>query len=198
MLVPAKVHEAELQKEIAMVAMDPYYKLWQGSYADTAKEIDDNFWAKIHLVSVKDDKVIGYFYAHWCRPANYIDGLTCVHFGKNKNATKITFAADFRRFIKYLVEDLATPKLSWAVYRGNPVEKHYDRMIKKFGGRIMGIDKYANLIGGKWYDLKHYEWINDYHECTNCGHKVKKEQEVMCWKCGIGEMVYRNPFGAHV
>jgi hypothetical protein len=39
-----------------------------------------------------------------------------------------------------------------------------------------------------------YEWINDYYECTHCDNKEKNEREVICWKCGLGEMVYRNPF----
>jgi hypothetical protein len=26
--------------------------------------------------------------------------------------------------------------------------------------------------------------------CDNCGHKENKEQEVHCWKCGKGEMIY--------
>jgi predicted nucleic acid-binding Zn-ribbon protein len=26
--------------------------------------------------------------------------------------------------------------------------------------------------------------------CNRCGHTERKEEEVMCWKCGKGEMLY--------
>jgi len=194
MLVPAKLHEIELQAKMATTVIDPYYSLWHGAYANTVFSIDDNTWSNLQLASVVNDKVIGYFKAHWDRAGGYIESMACVHFPENRDATKLVFAIDMRNFLKYLVETLNVPKIAWSVYRGNPVEKHYDRLAKKFGGRIMGIDRYATKINGKWYDLKHYEWINDYHECTNCGVRVKKEAEVMCWKCGIGEMIYKNPF----
>ena len=30
-----------------------------------------------------------------------------------------------------------------------------------------------------------------YWRCTNCGHTEYKEREVLCWKCGLGEMIYK-------
>ena len=82
----------------------------------------------------------------------------------------------------------------WTVIIGNPIEKSYDRIAKRLSARIIGIEKYAFLINGKYYDRKMYEWINDYYECTHCDNKEKNEREVICRKCGLGEMVYRNPF----
>lgn len=32
----------------------------------------------------------------------------------------------------------------------------------------------------------------DYWVCTNCGHISYKEEEVICWECGIGEMIYKG------
>lgn len=29
-----------------------------------------------------------------------------------------------------------------------------------------------------------------YYQCTHCGQIEHVEQEVLCWKCGIGEMVW--------
>jgi ribosomal protein L37E len=31
----------------------------------------------------------------------------------------------------------------------------------------------------------------DYWCCTNCGNTEYKEREVICWKCGLGEMIYK-------
>ena len=32
----------------------------------------------------------------------------------------------------------------------------------------------------------------DYWVYMNCGHVEHFEREVMCWKCGIGEMIYKG------
>lgn len=34
-------------------------------------------------------------------------------------------------------------------------------------------------------------------ECIHCLHWEPKEQEVMCWECGIGEMVWQSENQAH-
>jgi len=31
-----------------------------------------------------------------------------------------------------------------------------------------------------------------YWRCCQCGHTEFKEEEVLCWKCGIGEMLYKG------
>jgi len=191
MLESAKEYEDQLNGCMSRTTTDQYYKWYHLSYAEPIVKIDDTFYNRIQLVSVYDGIVQGYFVAGWQRPENYIDSIMCLNFNKkNKN----TFAVDLRRFLKYLAYDLNVAKITWAVAVGNPIEKHYDRIIKRFSGRVIGVERYAFLINGKYYDRKLYEWINDYFECTHCDNKEKNEREVMCWKCGLGEMVYRNPF----
>lgn len=34
--------------------------------------------------------------------------------------------------------------------------------------------------------------LPDYWVCTGCGKVEWREQEVMCWGCGAGEMAYRG------
>ena len=31
-------------------------------------------------------------------------------------------------------------------------------------------------------------------QCNHCGHVVEKEEEVTCWKCGKGEMIYQGQY----
>lgn len=41
------------------------------------------------------------------------------------------------------------------------------------------------------------KWIQpDYWVCFNCGHIEYKEREIMCWECGIGEMIYKGKTNA--
>ena len=40
---------------------------------------------------------------------------------------------------------------------------------------------------------KFAEWIMpNYWVCTHCGCVKYKEEEVTCWQCGIGEMIYKG------
>jgi hypothetical protein len=32
----------------------------------------------------------------------------------------------------------------------------------------------------------------DYWVCTSCGNIEYYEREIRCWKCGIGEMIYKG------
>lgn len=48
--------------------------------------------------------------------------------------------------------------MNFIVVVGNPIEKSYDKMIKKYGGRIVGTYKEdVKLIDGEYYDKKLYE-----------------------------------------
>jgi len=31
-----------------------------------------------------------------------------------------------------------------------------------------------------------------YWRCTHCSNTEYKEREVLCWKCGVGEMIYKG------
>lgn len=34
--------------------------------------------------------------------------------------------------------------------------------------------------------------LPDYWKCTECGHTMDHEAEVICWVCGRGEMIYKG------
>ena len=41
---------------------------------------------------------------------------------------------------------------------GNPIERTYDKLCQKYGGRIIGIEKEeTKLQDNKYYDVKRYE-----------------------------------------
>lgn len=45
---------------------------------------------------------------------------------------------------------------------------------------------------GMFFRVVGKEMQPDYWICTNCGRIVYLEREVVCWKCGIGEMIYKG------
>lgn len=192
MIKPAVAYKDKLNEVFQSVMLEPRMKWWHSEYPDSAIKVDDSFWDKIQMVSVgKEGRVAGYFMASWSRPSNFIDSLSCINFYPQ---SPVGFAFDLRRFMRYLAYEVKTPKIKWSVIVGNPIMDHYDRIVKKIGGRIVGTNYCDVLINNRYHNVKMYEWINYYHECTHCGTRVREEAEVMCWKCGLGEMVYYDPF----
>jgi hypothetical protein len=64
--------------------------------------------------------------------------------------------------IKDIFEKYRFNKLNFTVARGNPIEKTYDKLIKRYNGRIVGIlEQEARLIDGRLYDVKEYELLAD-------------------------------------
>ena len=53
-------------------------------------------------------------------------------------------------------------RIEFNVVCGNPIEKSYDRMVKRFGGRIVGTRKrVAKLLDNQIYDDKIYEILRE-------------------------------------
>lgn len=60
-------------------------------------------------------------------------------------------------------------KITFSVVIGNPTEKFYDKMINRYGGRVIGIFKKDTILpDNKLYDLKFYEiFKEDYEKAIN-------------------------------
>jgi len=70
----------------------------------------------------------------------------------------VIFGADLGRALKDIFEKYNFRKLGFSVVVGNPVEKAYDRIIGRYGGRVVGTHiKQCRLTDGEYYDLKKYE-----------------------------------------
>ena len=75
----------------------------------------------------------------------------------------------FGQALKDIFEKFHFRKLIFSVVIGNPIEKTYDRMIQKYGGRIVGIQRQqVKLIDGQFYDVKMYEILSDDYFGRKC------------------------------
>ena len=84
----------------------------------------------------------------------FLSLLEKINFSNNK----ITFGKDLMKALKDIFEVYKFQKINFSVIIGNPIEKSYDRMIMKYGGRIVGVYKNdVKLIDGLYYDRKIYE-----------------------------------------
>jgi hypothetical protein len=155
MLDSALKYECELKKLFLDTWYDEKYKFYHAmGYSDVFKITDSN-WSNIELVSLDNDKnVIGYFMFKVDRHCNYVSDMYVVNFSDNK----IIFGLDIFKSMESMFEKFGFDKICFCVAVGNPIEKNYDKLLEKYGGRIVGYNQnHFKLIDGKKYDKKMYE-----------------------------------------
>jgi len=156
MLKLAFPYKEKLNQAWQSIVFNEKYQFYNGgNYWSYDVKLDDNSWDNIQMVSVdKDDNVIGYFNVCIDRMSNKVSSVGAINF-KDKN---ITFSKDFYQFLSELFTKHRFRKIEWYVIVGNPVEKMYDKIIAKYGGRIVGIRREATMTpDGILRDEKEYE-----------------------------------------
>lgn len=158
MLEPAIKYKDQLEKLQLDIWFNDKYKYWNcGIYYQTLT-IDVDSWNRHQFVSVINGEVIGYISYNISRGDNNVYSLSIINFTENKTA----FGMDLGHALKDIFERYKFRKLNFDVVVGNPIEKSYDKMIEKYGGRIVGIYKEdVKLIDGEYYDKKLYEILSD-------------------------------------
>lgn len=154
MLEPAIKYKEQLEKLQYNIWFDDKYKYWNCDTYYQSMQIDTDTWNRHQFVSVLDGEVIGYIAYSISRSDNSVHSLSIINFSDNK----IVFGMDLGKALKDIFEKYKFRKLTFTVVVGNPIEKSYDKMIKKYGGRIVGTCKEdVKLIDGEYYDKKVYE-----------------------------------------
>lgn len=143
--------------------------------------IKDSTWTNHQFVSVRNGEVIGYIGYNIDRSWDLVNDLAIINF---EDSPSMVFAADMGHAIRDIFEKYQFRKLCFSVIVGNPIEKAYDKMCLKYGGRIAGIrKKNARLIDGNFYDEKLYEiFREDYINAKNRIHTGRRKLS--------GEIVY--------
>lgn len=159
MIELAYLHKEKLVNKFKNIMNKTRYKyFFLSTYQNYERTIDDNNWKCLEYVSVKNNKIIGYMKASIDRIAHNVDQLYLINFSKDDF---FTYGKDITSFLKILFEDFCFKKIEFSVVVGNPIEKSYDKIVEKNGGRIVGIFKNSvRLMDGKYYDLKFYEVFN--------------------------------------
>lgn len=174
MLKVAYLYRDEVNIKMADIAFNPKYMFYNmGTCRYFDYKIADNSWEVMQFVSVnKDNCVDGYLCAYIDRDNNKISSLGIVNF----QDTNLAFAYDLRDFLISLFDKFNYRKIEFSVIIGNPIERSYDKIILKYGGRIVGVKKEsAKLIDNKYYDEKMYEIFKNDYEDMKCG-KIPVEE----------------------
>lgn len=147
------------------------------SYFDYSIDLAPNNWDCIQMVSVdKGENVLGYFKSTVDRSSMSITSVCAINFTEKVN---MVFSKDFYCFLKDLFVKFAFFKISWTVLVGNPAERIYDKMVKKYNGRIVGTRKQdALLYTGERCDVKLYELFREDFLSSLSGKSVDKNEAV--------------------
>ena len=168
MLKIAINYEEQLKKKMYETWFDDFYKYYEFSTYYTEPVIDRDTWAQHQFVSVDHvDNIVGYIAYSVNRQTDSAFGLSAINFTDDK----VTFGMDLGRALIDIFEKFKFNKLSFEVVVGNPIEESYDKMVKRYKGRIVGVKKQdVKLIDGNIYDVKMYEILRDDYLRT-----IKKE-----------------------
>lgn len=157
MLEPAIKYKEQLEKLQYNIWFNDKYKYWNCDVYYDTMQVDTNTWNRHQFVSVLNGEVIGYIAYNITRADNSVSALSILNFSDNK----AVFGKDLMCALKDIFEKYKFRKLNFCVIIGNPIEKSYDKMIKKYGGRIVGTYKEdVKLIDGEYYDKKLYEILS--------------------------------------
>lgn len=155
MLKSAILYKEELAKRFAEVAHEDKYMYYHdGPHVLFFDALAKTTWNDLEFVSVHNDKVIGFLHAGVMRAPHFVDTIRTINFEK----TNLIFSKDFYQFLSDLFNKYNFNKIEWTVAVGNPIEAMYDKLIAKYGGRVVGTrTKSIMLWDGKMYDKKMYE-----------------------------------------
>ncbi len=168
MLEPAIKYEAQVKERFRGIWFDERYKYFNCSTYYEEWKINDSTWNRHQFVSTRGEDVIGYISYAVSRAEDDVSNLAIVNF---EDAPSFTFAKDLGLALRDIFEKFRFRRMEFSVIVGNPIEKSYDRLCRKYGGRIVGTyNKRVRLIDGKFYDEKYYEiFADDYFDAKKGG-----------------------------
>ena len=158
MLKPAILYKEEIPRLYQSIWFNDKYKYYNYSTTWHTFSIDEktNDWHEFVSVNAKGE-VIGYIHYYVNRTT-----LNCNRFGAINFTDDPTFGRDLLQVIKDIFERFNFHKLDFSVVIGNPAEKSYDHLCKKYGGHILCIEKdETKLDDNKYYDVKRYYIMRD-------------------------------------
>jgi hypothetical protein len=151
----AKKYEQELRSIFYNLNFDLFYKYaflhpWRDDF-----ELPVSTYDYHSFVSHDKNQIIGFIAYNINRITDSVSRIQIVNFNKKYS---YIFGKDAIICMKNVFEVFNFRKINFDIVIGNPIEKTYDKLILRYGGRIVGVKKEdVKLIDGKYYDLKQYE-----------------------------------------
>lgn len=165
MIVP--INDDYLIQVSEKIAEDPekFYYTAEGGQLAPDPERDapiEEAWEFTEQVSINGaNEIVGYFQATIKRPENFVENILALNLKNNS----YTFAKDFKDFWTSMFDKHKFRKIRFYVIIGNPAEKLYDKIVTKYGGKIIGLFRDEVLFNdGTYRDVKIYELYKDSYD----------------------------------
>lgn len=159
MIKPALLYKDRLEELYVSILYDEKYKFYTGWTTYKIDSIDDNTYERHQFVIVDEetDDVIGYVKYNVDYVTSVVSGLCIVSFKPNR-----IFGFDLIKIVDDIFMKYNFNKIEFLCVKGNPIQRHYDRFIEKFGGRMCGeFKQHTTLSDGTRRDELFYEIMRD-------------------------------------
>lgn len=157
----AKLYETEIREKMWEIWYDERYQYYFGTDWRRDFSLGDTENSPCHhdfAIFNDDDELIGYIGYSIDLELRIAERFGAINFSNDK----LTFGKAMCQIIKNCFMKFGIEIVEWCVVRGNPIEKSYDRMCEKYGGRIVGVKhKRAKDIAGNFCDFKMYEILRE-------------------------------------
>lgn len=160
-LVNAKLYEEQIKRKMWEIWYDERYQYYFGGNWRSDFSLTDNpgdYQKYAFAVLNNNDELIGcikYSVDNEMRVAQWFGAI-------NFSEDKLTFGKALRQVIEDCFLKFGMEVVEWNVICGNPVERSYDRMCERLGGRIIGIRRNrAKDMAGNVHDDKSYEILRE-------------------------------------
>lgn len=180
MLEPAMLHSDEIRENFYRIFYDPEYQYYFGvdrRWTPDMGEDNDNMYIAHRFASIDaSGKVIGYIGYTLNSVTREASSFGAINFYKDDGT--ITFARDLFHAINNLFMLYGCNVMHFFEIDGNPIGKTYDRLVKRYGGRLVGIQRdTAQGLDGRLLDTKIYEIHKDDYFRTLLAKKEYRNEE---------------------
>lgn len=155
MLKPAILYKNELTHLFNTIWFDKHYMYYNNSIYYKELKIDSESWNSHQFVSVDDhNEIIGFFSYNIDRQTNNVKNFHIINFSKNK----MLFGLDLYFCLRDIFCKFNFHKLSFCCIQDNPAKMVYDKLVEKYKGRVIGVQKQEiKLMDNKYHDVVLYE-----------------------------------------
>lgn len=167
-LVNAKLYEEQIRRKMWEIWYDEKYQYYfGGSWRSDFSLADDpgDYQKRAFAVLNNNDDLLGvikYSVDNEMRVAQWFGAI-------NFSDDKVSFGKAMRQVIMDCFLKFGLEVVEWCVICGNPIERSYDRICEKLGGRIIGVrrhrarDMAGNICDEKLYEIIREDFLNAIH-----------------------------------
>lgn len=156
MLVPAQLYKEEVKKKMVEKWYDPKYQYYFGGEYNECQIGDNAYWRRDFVHLDAKGEVDGYFAHNYNDACKSISGFCLISFSDNGTA----LVWDVIKYIRNLFR-IEAQRAEFFAFADNPAVKLYDKLICRYGGKVIGRLTRSAYFNGKYHDSIIYEILKE-------------------------------------